>query len=123
MKRLTLDQTWVECLKMWRWIVRQVKVAKAKRGSWGTDGLKQQWLAAHGYEPSKISSTCFFCDWDDKYIASGCCSRCPAVMIEKDWTCSEARHYYLCKPIAFLAELNRLNRIRLKKTASKRITK
>ena len=45
-KKLTLNQTWVLCLKMWKWIAEQVKAGNED----DIEDLKEQWLKKNGWE-------------------------------------------------------------------------
>lgn len=112
MKRLPLDQTWTECLKMWRWVVRQVKAAKAKGKGWNVQDLKTEWMEKQGYRPLEIKNDCFFCEHDGR---KGNCSLCPGRKIDKTFYCSHWDYSWEFRPTAFLARVNRLNKIRLAK--------
>ena len=100
MKKRTLNQTWVLCLRMWRWIVKQIR-----EGSKLTVyELKSQWLSDNGFE--HVSGECFFCD------VAATCSYCPGRLIDPDFSCDADAYDYRKNPAGFLKELLRLNRIR-----------
>ena len=101
-KKLTLNQTWTLCLRMWRWIAKV----------WTPDGLdvdilKVQWMKDNGFED--IESGCFFCDIS-KYIDS--CIDCPGRLVNLHFKCSNWEYSWSYKPVEFYKELLRLNKIR-----------
>ena len=106
MKKLTLDETWKQCLKMWRWIVRQLR----ERPYANIGSLKREWLDSHGFGDVALDSDCFFCEWAD-----GDCGKCPGVKVRKDFECMDTDYDFANEPAAFLREITRLNKIRLAK--------
>ena len=111
--KLTLDKTWDECLKMWRWIVRQ----SCPRDDIGE--LKRRYIEKK--ELPDIFCGCFFCEYNvtrrkkaSKRLSGGCCF-CPARKIDKDFLCDNNNYNYAAKPAAFLRKITELNKIRLKK--------
>ena len=108
MKRLTLDQTWEQCLKMWRWIVRQPCPRDV-------DALKTQWLEKNGF--NYVQAGCFFCEFTQKDEA---CSRCPGAKVDRDFRCWDEDYEWEEKPAAFLREITELNKIRLTKKKGKK---
>ncbi len=96
---LSLDKTWTECIKMWRWIIKQ-----HKKGASRIEILKQEYLRKH-YPNKKISSDCFFCNYD----SGGGCFHCPGVLVETSFNCENEETNWYSKPEAFLAKLLRLN--------------
>lgn len=100
MKKRTLNQTWVLCLLMWRWIA-----ANWKEGD-DVEILKAKWLYDNGF--LDLEGNCFFCEWD-----SGCsCRRCPGKLVDFIFICDKPDYCYYKKPKDFYKELLRLNRIR-----------
>lgn len=108
MKKRTLNQTWVLCLRMWRWVSKEW--AKDKRRS--VNKLKRTWLKENGFGKVKIISDCFFCDF--KPSENGC-PDCPGKLADPSFSCCRQSHHYNHKPVEFYAELLRLNRIRKEK--------
>lgn len=120
MKKLTLEQTWVACLKMWRWVCKEVKRRNITPSVSSITSLKYEWLRNKGYITPVDS--CFFCDYDYRYEAD--CRLCPAGRMEggyefwcelnrnpsdnDDW-CDFA---WFIDPHAFLRKLKSLNRKR-----------
>lgn len=104
MKKKTLNQTWVLCLRMWR------HVAKV----WIEDGisveiLKMKWLNENGFGEDDILSSCFFCE-HIRYIVG--CYSCPGRMVDPKFDCERPEYRHWSNPPAFYRELLRLNRIR-----------
>ncbi|MCJ7776850.1 MAG: hypothetical protein MUP16_00830 [Sedimentisphaerales bacterium] len=106
MKKLTLNQTWVLCLRMWKWIARVwIKGDDVNK-------LKKEWWEKHGFSVSHLSSgNCFFCN-SAGYKSSDDCVRCPGKKIDKDFDCMCEEYDYEEKPKAFYAKLLRLDKIR-----------
>jgi len=117
-KRLTLDETWVLCLWMWKWIASKIR----KDPSLGVESLKAEWVEAHGYEDEGLTSNCFFCDYAQKHYRGDMCNcpSCPARKIDPDFDCMGGEYSYTEHPLEFYAEIRRLNNIRLKRRKAKR---
>ena len=121
MKRLTLDETWKQCLKMWRWIVREVgkrEITSPLSAGEITD-LKREWIAANGFK--RMLNDCFFCAYDSRYAVE--CSHCPAGSMEGGdafWCEYNPEFNWASEPAAFLRKLESLNRKR--KRTEKRIS-
>ena len=122
MKKLTLNQTWVLCLRMWKWIA-----SVWKKGD-DVNDLKREWLTKNGYKANGIFiwNDCFFCEWavlqrpskkdypkDEKHFVKGSgCRNCPGRKINRRFNCDCAKYDYRYNPVSFYAEILRLNRIR-----------
>ena len=103
MRKRTLNQTWVLCLRMWRWISKEWKKEEREVGN-----LKILWL-----KENKISmggALCFFCDYTDTINLS--CSSCPGRLVDSSFSCFRQKYNFEDNPVAFYKELLRLNRIR-----------
>ena len=103
MRKRTLNQTWILCLRMWRWIAK----------TWIGDGsniheLKARWLRENGINENDIYCNCFFCD----YAEDHCLTRCPGKLVDSHFSCGREVYDYESNPVAFYKELLRLNRIR-----------
>jgi len=107
MKKLSLNETWEQCLKMWRWIVRQPCPREV-------DALKIEWLEKNGFD--SIRAGCFFCEFTEKDKA---CSRCPGVKIDRYFKCWNEDYEWEEKPATFLRKITELNKIRLAKRSKK----
>ena len=113
MKRLTLDQTWEQCLAMWKWISRQ---CLGKSWQWCTTNvarLKREWLEAHGILSGEIDHNCFFCEYDLK--RRDMCANCPAQRVDDSFRCNKKAYSHERRPRLFYAKLKELNKIRLAK--------
>lgn len=107
MKYLTLNQTWVLCLRMWRWIDKEWE--KGSKRKTIISGLKKAWLRDNGFEVSdNESKNCFFCLYTDEIS----CKHCPGVLVDPHFRCDNLDYCWYKKPPAFYQELLRLNRIR-----------
>lgn len=104
MKKRTLNQTWVLCLRMWR------SISKKWTGRISVHILKARWLKANGFPPNTIEEDCFFCDYTNGVDAG--CSQCPGCLVDPNFRCSGNDYDYEDKPVAFYAGLLRLNQIR-----------
>ena len=105
MKKLSLDETWKNCLKMWRWIAKE---KKANSRLW-VNVLKRKWLLRHNFS-GPIRSHCFFCEY-----AVQDCIQCPARKIDRDFWCMNSEYHHRRRPADFLREITCLNKIRLAK--------
>lgn len=109
MKKLTLDKTWTECLRMWRWIPQQ-------KGD--IDDLKESWLRNKGYDYDNdfLDHDCFFCEYNIQRGGNGeDCEYCPGKKIDKSFNCCNDDYYYRLERLAFYNKLRSLNRKRLAK--------
>ena len=106
--KMTLEQTWTYCLKMWKWI------AKNYNSQCFVIGLKRQWLKKNGFGDNCIDQKCFFCHY--AYRKGGGykkgCDKCPAIKIDPTFHCKDSSYHFLNNPIAFYAKLVELNKIR-----------
>ena len=106
MKKLTLNKTWTECLRMWKWIAKEKKAGNLSR----VVILKSKWLNEHGYNADEIQDTCFFCD----YVRRKTCCDCPGKKVNPGFDCEDENCEYDSEPIAFYNKLVALNKKRLK---------
>lgn len=114
MKRLTLDETWRECLRMWKFIAKE----RRKNRTIHPGTLKAKWFKRYYKGRRRPSHLCFFCGYDDHY-GSRQCSSCPARLVDSNfgkYGCEVFSCYYnwQMRPIAFYNKLVSLNRKRLK---------
>jgi len=101
-KKLTLGQTWKQCLAMWKWIAEQKKQGRELDG----EGLKAIWMEKYP-RFGEIENNCFFCEYDTK--RSGDCSNCPGKLVSKRFDCINITYDYYDKPIQFYRKLVELN--------------
>ena len=104
MKKLSLNDTWEQCLKMWKWISRQWLNTKLDALD-----LKGLWLEENGYGKREIEANCFFC-----HSCHQDCNKCPGRLIDADFDCVDSDYTYH-KPRLFYAKLKQLDKIRLGK--------
>ena len=111
MKRLNLNDTWVLCLKMWKWIAREKNTGNRS----AVNALKRQWVEKHGFKD--IESTCFFCDYYFKRRKPDRvdCYLCPGIKVDKNFNCISDEYHYRACPTAFYKKLLQLNKIRKEK--------
>lgn len=112
MKRLTLNETWKLCLQMWKWIAGQ-----ARAGRTDVWPMKEQWLEEHGFDfdDESINNACFFCEYHRQHPIKAEDCNCPAIKIDKAFSCMGGAYDFKRHPIAFYNKLVSLNRKRLKK--------
>ena len=105
---LTLDMAWDLCLEQWDWIKAQIEAGPKL----SVITLKMQWCKENGYEG--VRSICFFCEYDKQCRGERpCCDFCPGVLVDPEFNCNKEKFHYHSRPLAFHAELVRLNKIRL----------
>ncbi len=113
--KLSLDKTWEECLRMWKWI------AYGKHKIQSSNRLRQEWLRDNGYDGDILSNDCFFCEYIKKYVKCWCGENmlhCPAEKIDKNFDCVCDEYSYLSHPRKFYKKLKELNKIRLARKKS-----
>ena len=103
---LTLDMAWDLCLEQWDWIKAQIEAGSKLSAI----TLKCQWCRENGFED--IDYNCFFCEYDNQFRPGGCVN-CPGRLVDPEFNCHKGKYHYEYKPLAFHAELVRLNNIRL----------
>lgn len=107
---MTLDETWAECLSMWKWIVEQIEN--------GTNlyriALKIAWLKKHEYDYKKLEHKCFFCQYnkDVKKPTVVRCSNCPAVLVDNEFYCMNSEYHHWEHPRKFYDKLLELDKQR-----------
>ena len=112
-KKLTLNETWRLCLKMWKWIAEQVKAGRIE----GVERLKGEWLEKN-WTGEPLENDCFFCKSSNYYNTRAACGcvlgMCPGKLVNKRFSCCRKTYHYKHHPIAFCNKLVSLNRKRLK---------
>lgn len=105
--KLTLERTWTECLRLWKWVKEQIE-AGSKKTVWE---LKEEWMKRNNY--SDIAQcNCFFCHYDARNEMN--CDFCPGRLVDKTFDCENKSYAWHDKPIAFYKKLLELNRKRKK---------
>ena len=103
MDKLTLDQTWIKCLKMWKWVVKH-----HHKNRDDVINLKYSYLKMCHIEPYQISNLCYFCN---VAISAGyACENCPGKLVDPIFNCRNPKYNYCKKPEKFLAKLKQLNK-------------
>lgn len=107
--KLTLDEAWVECIKMWEWIVKHLAEAN-------TTELKRQyvekfWPKLCGF----LDLDCYFCAYSNQQTQT-CfsCDACPGQLVDPSFHCCNNEYSYNDNPRAFLAKIKELHKIYLK---------
>ena len=97
---MTLNQTWKNCLRMWKWIVSEWKPGM------DVESMKVEWLSKR--KPSlNLESDCFFCqyDYDNRSLNSAGCVFCPGNLVNKRFECCAKTYHYEYHPKAFYKKL------------------
>ena len=120
MKRLTLDETWVLCLKMWKWTDEQIEEHGIDYAE--ENNLKRLWLKKQRFRRN-IVLNCFFCDYACKQGGFlndlGNCPSCPGRLVRPNFHCEKRESYrWDEKPRKFYKKLVELNKIRLAKRSA-----
>jgi len=107
---LTFDMAWDLCLKQWDWVKAQIEAGSKLSAI----TLKRQWCKENGF--GGVHGYCFFCEYavQQPRIDSFCfCDNCPGRLVDPEFYCNNKEYHYEYNPLAFHAELVRLNKIRL----------
>lgn len=116
MKKLSLNETWDLCLKMWKWIAKE----KRADNKLSVDSLKTEWLQNHGFEKDSVYNDCFFCVYEETHTrtvipkANGC-PACPGTKVDLFFNCMDFDYHYDKYPVKFYNKLRALNKIRMAK--------
>lgn len=102
---LALNQTWKNCLRMWKWIAGEWKKGRTNED---VGILKREWVQKHGF--IGITSDCFFCEYATKRYSHDVplCDNCPGHLVDKRFRCF-ATPYTHHKPIKFYRKLLQLD--------------
>jgi len=111
MRGLSLDETWKQCLAMWKWVAGHSARGHAFR--------KATWLYEHGFKYTHFG--CFFCAYaKSKGVRSiECISRCPARRVDPNFFCTDSEIHFEYHPRRFYHRLVALNKERLAKRKKK----
>ena len=104
--KMTLDECWRECLRMWYTVSKKVNVPEAK----------SRWCKKN-YPGKHLHNNCFFCHYSRVLSQGMNCKNCPGVLIDSTWRCNNDSNRYYDKPKEFYKSLKQLNKIRLGKNA------
>ena len=120
-KKMTLAQTWKNCLRMWKWVVKEYDKKDKDWKVWGSgQDLKIDWIDEHP-EYDYLADYCFFCEWSVKHRVDGeyFCSNCPGRMVNKKFDCLDDSYHYSRKPKKFYKKLLQLDEKRRSKRGKK----
>jgi hypothetical protein len=101
---MTLNQTWKNCLRMWKWISEEWDCISSA----DVCQLKRQWMVE--YMPGvPLISNCFFCDYDANHNTS-MCDHCPGKLVSRSFDCTNRLSYnYVRQPKKFYKKLLQLD--------------
>ena len=110
-----LDRAWVNCLRMWKWISRNLpdgfsEASNAMKQS-VIQHLKIQWLRKNKFTQPLLNN-CFFCEFNMNSAALTDCTKCPATLVEKGFCCMEDDFHYALDPINFYQRILKLSKRR-----------
>ena len=108
--KMTLDDAWRECLRMWWSLSRYPKMKKI-------DWLEKNY-SSRGH---KLHASCFFCHYDFFNGGLRGCSRCPAVLVSREWRCSKPEICWFSHRKEFYKSLVKLNKKRLEQNEKAKI--
>lgn len=104
---MDLNETWKNCMSMWRWISENWKPGMS------VSIMKHQWLSKHGYtSDGGLDQNCFFCEYDVQLEHD--CENCPGTLVDDEFYCGTLEYCFRDKPHKFYLKLRRLNYKRLK---------
>ncbi len=106
MKRLTLNETWVLCLRKWKWVAEEWE-----KGRRDIENLKAEWLREHGFGDELVDNDCFFCEYDSQHDDD--CKSCPAILVSRNFSCTNVTYIWCYKPTTFYNKLLSMNKKRL----------
>lgn len=104
-KKLSLNDIWRLCLKMWKEIHKEFLIVSAK----------QEWLKENGFNSDIICASCFFCEWakqNENNDINDFCIMCPGKLVSKRFQCENISYKYSRKPTAFYKKLLQLDKKR-----------
>ncbi len=108
-KELDLNQVWIECLAMWKWIY------EVYDGSVSVVDLKMRYSRKH-----KVPM-CSFCSYNRTYGDTDeiLCTKCPGNLVDPTFNCHNDEYNYYDKPKEFYKKLLSMNKKRIKNASSK----
>lgn len=106
--KLTLNQAWKVCLRMWKWIVEQ----RQKGRNDDVGDLKDEWFETQQKKYSRIDicAGCFFCEYDvqNNDICDECL-RCPGRLVSKSFNCCHSAYDCYTEQAKFYKKLLQLD--------------
>ena len=105
-----LDRSWKNCLKMWKWITKNLPLAflelSREEQEEIINKLKRQWVKENKFT-NYIAQYCFFCEYDRNHKYD--CSTCPARLVEPHFHCDDDLQSYRFDPLNFYIRMLELN--------------
>ncbi len=83
-KKMTLNQTWKNCLRMWKWIAKVCDSEEGRRVS--IRRLKIRWMDTH-MPDVHIEADCFFCKYNGDHRKESACDACPGKLVSRRFHC------------------------------------
>lgn len=115
MKKLSLNKTWEECLRMWRDIITMIDILEECGEGASVGVLKYIWMELN-YPNKCFKNDCFFCEYADEVGSpqlKGGCWNCPGTKIDPNFACELVGRKWWTNPYEFLEWLEELNKKRL----------
>ena len=104
--KLTLNEAWKACLKMWKWIAEQ----KLKSDYKDVVDLKKEWFERQKkYSAKKIRAQCFFCEYTNQNNTSCDCVSCPGKLVDERFFCTDETYNYYFEPVKFYQKILQLD--------------
>lgn len=118
MKKLTLNQSWKRCLRMWKWVIEHLEEFNGE-----VFDAKVAWIKQYFFNEG-LKENCFFCEYNEQQEGSGegkCvfCSQCPGKLVNRRFDCGNVSYHWYYNPIKFYEKLLQLNAKRLESTIPK----
>ena len=105
-----LDRSWINCLRMWKWITENLpegfSASSERTKEFVIGSLKRQWLRENKFT-KPLSDACFFCEYDKKHGDE--CGHCPAGLVKRGFRCTNCSHHFAHNPVAFYHLITKLD--------------
>ena len=127
-EKLTLHETWLYCMKMWKWVINELSIRKDVHPR----DLKGEWINRFYRKNDKIRHNCFFCQYVVNFIGKDVydkwedCNYCPGRLIDSEFHCELYRepdnkqdnkyyihafneYYWIAQPEEFYKKLQKMH--------------
>ena len=108
-----LDRSWINCLRMWKWISEKlpdgVSESSNKMKEAVVESLKRRWLRKNKFT-KPLQNDCFFCAYDRKHGSE--CKSCPAELVQHHFHCTDFNYHFTLNPVEFYNRIVRLDKKR-----------
>ena len=95
-----LKDAWINCIKMWEWIVLHHIDGERDVGV-----LKSKYLLLEREDPYL---GCYFCAYGEDKNRDVMCDNCPARLVDPTFRCDHTNYAYDAEPVAFLVKIKEL---------------